>query len=177
MRLLTIVAVALLIAGCGGSAPTPSPVPTPTRAPADHVISGTLVLYNDGPVVRHGAAADQYTEDNLPGPDNSFPCAGTGDFADVDTDAPISVVDDSGSVLAQATLADDVPGTYDKFPKAFGGLKTARIVTQCFYTFEFDEVPDAASYTFKVGDQAGRKYSATDLETTGWTVALIVGGA
>ena len=101
MRLLSFAAVALLVAACGGATPTPSPTLSPTRAPEAHVITGTLVLYNDDPVIRHGAGADSYTESNLPGPDNSFPCGGTGDFADVATNTPISISDDGGNVLAQ----------------------------------------------------------------------------
>jgi hypothetical protein len=167
MRFPSIVAIALLVVACGGTSPTPSPAPSATRAPVDHVISGT--------VVRHGAAADTYSEANMPGPDNTFPCAGTDDFADVDTDAPIVVSDQAGSVLGQATLADDVTGTYDKFPKAVGGLKTARVVTQCFYTFQFDVVPDADSYTIKVGNQDGATFSADELALRGWTVALTIG--
>jgi len=175
MRLLPIAALVVLVAACGGTTPTPSPAPTPTRAPEAHPITGTLVLYNGGPVIRHGAGADGYTESNLPGPDNTFPCGGTGDFADVDTNAPISVTDDSGNVLAQATLADDVEATYAVFPKAYGGLKSARNVTQCFYSFEFDVVPAASAYTFKVGDQNGVTKTADELALAGWTTALILG--
>jgi hypothetical protein len=167
--------IMLVVAACGSAAPTPAPTATPTRAPEHRVITGTVVLYNNGPVQRHGAAADGYTEENLPGPDNTFPCAGTDKFADVDTDAPIAVFDGTGSQLGQATLVDDVTGTYDKFPKAFGGLKTARIVTQCFYTFEIDDVADASEYAFKVGNQDPLTFSSDDLATRNWIVALTIG--
>jgi hypothetical protein len=175
MRLLLVSAIALLLAACGGAAPTPSPVPIPTRGPANHVIAGTVTLYNDGDVMRNGVDTNSYNEGNLPGPDNAFPCAGTADFADIATGAEISIADDGGAVLSQGTLVDDVPKTYDKFPKALGGLPTSPIRTQCYYTFELDDVADAASYTLKVGNQAGLSYSAADLATQNWTVAVTLG--
>jgi hypothetical protein len=175
VRWLSVATVALLLIGCGGTPPTPSPAPATAGPALTRIVTGTLVLRNDGKVMRHGVSAGELNETNLPGPDNVFPCTGTGDFADVAPGAAIVVTDDRGATLDQTEIADDIETTYDKFPKAAPGVNTSPILTQCYYSFEFDDVADAASYTFKVGDHVGATVSAADLATQGWTVRLTLG--
>lgn len=154
---LALILVALVVAGCGGTAPTPQIIlvtappavtvtvtatpPAPTGTPETFRLSGTLSL--DTGVVNYGSAKS---------------CSGTGGYSDIVQGAPVTVRDGAGDVIATGVLG--------------AGVLTDR----CLFEFTVARVPAVPFYTVEVSRRGGLTYSHAEMVAMGWFVSFTLGG-
>ena len=163
MANLVVLVSVLAAAGCGGpSLPSPS-----SRA-----LSGTLILDNNLWVIR-GGLSTQYLFDYgaTPEPARFFPCAGTGDYGDIETGVQLTVTDQAGTTIGVGSLVDDREGT----PTSSRMAGSHPFVMKCFYRFFIGNLPEASSYSLMIGRRDGPTYTPADLARSNWVIALRLG--
>jgi hypothetical protein len=89
---------------------------------------------------------------------NGSSCSGSGGYADIRAGVPVTVRDESGTLLASSSLRD---GEVD-------GLR-------CVFTFELGDIERSDFYTFEVGRRGELTYSHDELAANGWHVGFYLG--
>lgn len=111
-----IVALAFLVAACGGTAPTPTASPTAAPTTAPHAITGTVTLH-DKALVGFFAVDGQK-------------CWGIGGYDDLVPGGTVTVRDAEGVIVGTGTLGDGARNVYDcTFP-----FTVADVPASSFYT-------------------------------------------
>lgn len=85
-------------------------------------------------------------------------CDGVGGFSDIRVDAPVTIKDEAGKILATTKLAS-------------GHAATTQI---CDFTFSAN-VEDAKFYQVEVSHRGAVTYSKDDLDRAGWKIATTLG--
>jgi len=127
--------VAVLMSACAAQ----------SSGPPTHTIEGHLELKDDG-LFGAGIAASGGT------------CHGVGRYFNVTPGLPITIKDESGTIVGTASLN--------------GGIGTAN---SCSFPFLAKDVGEAKFYTFESGDYGEVTFSRADIESKGWRVELAIG--
>lgn len=134
---LGLAIVGILLVGCGAAT---------SPAAATHTLTGTVVLNNNGPVIRQGSD-----------------CHGTKGFDDISTALSATIKDDAGKIIATAPFSAE--------PRGEQTFESGRI---CTFTFTAT-VPDSPFYTVSLGRRGDLTYSRAEIEATDWAVELSIG--
>lgn len=178
-----LILLALLVAGCSGTAPTPQIVyvtPAPTASPAATTAPTPVIIYvTPAPTV-------------TPGPVSSGAAGGIG--AGLATAPPLrtitgtltylgDTVHDIAKKHCQGRLAAIGPGGQVTVRNEVGtviGIATLSDGTitdaGCVFTFSAPNIPAATFYTFDVAGIPGQPVPVAMIRDAGWKVALTLGG-
>lgn len=144
--------VALSRAGSPTTTPSASPMPTASRTPTPiptaltHTVTGSFVL-TDTSVDLAGITAI------------GGQCQGTDGYSDLGPGTPVTLKDENGTILADASLSL--------------GTGTS---SQCTFTFTLTGVPDTARfYSVEVGRRGAITDSHDELQAAGWMFSLSMG--
>ena len=137
-----LISLVAALAGCGGEG---TPTATPSQAALTHDIHGDL--YFSG-VTGNGAGLDR--------------CIG-GTMATV-SGSEVELTDGAGVTLSVAHLVEAADSG--------SGASIGNGLYTCHQTFDFKGVKPADFYKVSVGGVKGPTFSASDLQTQGWTMTL-----
>ena len=84
---------------------------------------------------------------------------GYGEFADLQTGAPVIIMDEVGNVLADTKLGPP-----------------SNSLSTCWFAFAADSVPEAESYQIKIGDREPQTFTREEIARHNWEVTLDFGG-
>ena len=90
-------------------------------------------------------------------------CSGSGGYSDIAQGAPVTVKNQSGTVIGSGSLG---PGTIE-------GDTTA--VRACVFPFQVDDVSDAEFFQVEISRRGVLSYSKADMEANGWTLHFSLG--
>lgn len=163
MKRLSVILAMVLLAACGGG-PAPSTTETARASvtPKEqlHAIQGTLTLDDREAFLRFDERGDVDDETG-----DFCVAQTTSGYSDIETGMQVVVRNEAGTVLGTArTVGGEVGGVYSRQEKA------------CVWTFTIDEVPTAQFYSIELGRRSGPTYSIDEMDASGWTIDLVIGG-
>jgi hypothetical protein len=116
-------------------------------APQDKELRGLVAVYEYDPI--HPWTGGGCTKEET----------GPGEFGDLRQGAPIKIMDEAGSVLAQSEL----------------GAPSESLGT-CYFAFRVGPIDESSNYTVQVAERAPTTFTADELEQRRWQVTFDFGG-
>lgn len=147
-RLAVVLAVILVLAGCGGGSKAPATAKTVT-------IHGTLTITSTG----------DFSWDLAPDGKTGICHGGSRGFDDIQSGAQVTVTNQAGTTIALGTLDGNATATFD-------GSGSDATGTSCKFTFSIPKVPTASFYGLEVVHRGVVKF--TPAQVAG-VVALTLG--
>lgn len=89
-------------------------------------------------------------------------CSGSGGYDDLTAGAPVTVKNESGSIIATGTLDEGVSDP-------------AYPTVACDFAFTISNLPDAKFYSVEVSHRGALTYSKDELNAKGWKIAATIG--